>query len=166
VGFFGWVFYWQPCLLLLGAAVRLLALVPRHRQLTFHPHKVLPPHRIYIIYRKPVLRIRDVIPDPGSECYPFRIPDPNVIHSGSRIQIFFPLGSRTPDPHQKKFKYFNPKNWFLSSRKYDPGYSSQIWILFFYLSLIPDPGAKKAPDPGSGCATMTKIIQKSMRLNS
>ncbi len=148
-------FYWQPCLLLLGAAVRLFALVPRHSQLTLHPHKVLPPHRIYNISKTSA-------PDPG--CYPgsrirmLSIPDP-----GSK---FFPISDPGRRIRIKKFKYFNPKNWFLSSRKYDPGYSSRIWILFFYLSLIPDPGAKKAPDPGSGCATMSKIIQKSMRLNS
>jgi hypothetical protein len=44
---------------------------------------------------------------------------------------------------------------FLSSRKYDPGCSSRIRILIFYPSRIPDPGVKKAPDPGSAtlCAT-------------
>jgi hypothetical protein len=54
-----------------------------------------------------VLRIRDVYP-------------------GYRIR-FFPI----PDPH------FNPKKWFLSSRKYDPGCSFRIRIqFFFYLSRI------------------------------
>jgi hypothetical protein len=76
-----------------------------------------------------VLRIRDVYP--GSEFFP------------SRIRI-------------KEFKYFNPKKWFLSSRKYDSGCSSRIWILTFYSSRIPDPGVKKAPDPGSGFATLRK----------
>jgi hypothetical protein len=51
------------------------------------------------------------IPDPR-----FRIPDPNGLHPGSRIRI-------------KEFKYFNPKKWFLSSRKYDPGCSSRIRML-------------------------------------
>ncbi len=61
------------------------------------------------------------IPDPGSDFLPSRIPDPNRLHPGSRILI-------------KEFKYFNQKKkWFLSSKKYDPGWSSQI------------------PDPGSGC---------------
>jgi len=55
------------------------------------------------------------IPDPGSEFFPSRIPDPNFFYPGSRIRI-------------KEFKYFNPKNWFLSSRKYDPGCSSWIKI--------------------------------------
>jgi hypothetical protein len=36
---------------------------------------------------------------------------------------------------------------FLSPRKYDPGCSSRILVLFFLP--IPDPGVKKAPDPGS-----------------
>ncbi len=61
-----------------------------------------------------VLRIRDVYP--GSEFFP------------SRIRIFF------------VFKY-NPKNWFLSSRKYDPGWSS--WIR------IPDHGSRGQKGAGS-----------------
>ncbi len=52
-----------------------------------------------------------LITDPGSNFFPSRIPDPNCLHSGSRIRI-------------KEFKHFNPKKtktkWFLSSRKYDP----------------------------------------------
>jgi hypothetical protein len=50
------------------------------------------------------------IPDPGSDFFPSRIPDPNCLNPGSRILI-------------KEFKYFNPKKakkWFLSSKKYDP----------------------------------------------
>ncbi len=56
--------------------------------------------------KKAVLRIRDVYP--GSDFFPSRIPDPNCFHPGSWICI-------------KEFKYYNPKKWFLSSRKYDPG---------------------------------------------
>ncbi len=71
------------------------------------------------------------IPDPVSDFFPSRIPDPNCLHPGSRIRI-------------KELKYFNPKKtkkWFLSSRKYDPGCSSRI----------PDPDADFLPitDPGS-----------------
>ncbi len=71
------------------------------------------------------------IPDPVSDFFPSRIPDPNCLHPGSRIRI-------------KEFKYFNPKKnkkKFLSSRKYDPGCSSRI----------PDPDAEflPIPDPGS-----------------
>ncbi len=73
--------------------------------------------------KKTVLRILDVYP--GSRIRLFSIPDPNCLHPGSRIRI-------------KDFKYFNPKKWFLSSRKYDPGCSSRI------------------PDPGSGSATLGK----------
>jgi hypothetical protein len=46
------------------------------------------------------------IPDPGTDFFPSRIPDPNCLHPGSRILI-------------KEFKYFNPqksKKWFLSSK--------------------------------------------------
>jgi hypothetical protein len=56
------------------------------------------------------------IPDPGSEFFPSRI---------------------------KEFKYFNPKNCNLSSRKYDSGCSSRIRILIFYPSRIPDQGVEK-----------------------
>jgi hypothetical protein len=70
------------------------------------------------------------------------IPDPNFFHPGFLIHIRI-----------KDFKYFNPKK-VLSSRKYDPGCSSRIRILIFYPSWIPDPGVKKAPDPGPGSATL------------
>ncbi len=61
-------------------------------------------------------------------------PGSEIFHPGSRIRI-------------KEFKYFNPKKWFLSYRKYDLGCSSRIRI--FHPSRISDPGVKKAPDPGS-----------------
>ncbi len=66
------------------------------------------------------------------------IPDPNFFHPGSAS------------------KYFNPKKWFLSSRKYDTACSSRIRIPDpdpEFLT-IPDPGVKKAADPGSGSATL------------
>jgi hypothetical protein len=85
----------------------------------------------------------------GSGMWLSRIPDPTFFHPGSRIRTVC-----IPDPGstaknlsiltQKK-----PKKWFLSSRKYDPGCSSRIRMLTFYPSRIPDPGIKKAPDPGS-----------------
>jgi hypothetical protein len=34
---------------------------------------------------------------------------------------------------------------------------SRIRMLTFYQSRIPDPGVKKAPDPGSGSATLVVI---------
>jgi hypothetical protein len=76
------------------------------------------------------------IPGLGSDFFPSRIPDPNFFPPGSQIRI-------------KEFKYFNPKKWFLSSRKYDPGCSSRIRVLTFYPSRIPDPGVKRhrIPDP-------------------
>jgi hypothetical protein len=79
------------------------------------------------------------IPDPGSDFFPSRIPDPNCLHLGSRILI-------------KEFKYFKKrKKRFLSSKKYDPGCSSRIPDpdADFLPSRIPDPGVKKAPNPGS-----------------
>ena len=55
----------------------------------------------------------------------FSIPDPNFFNPGSRIRI-------------KEFKYFNPKKWFLSSWKYDPGFSSRItglWIRIHFFRI-------------------------------
>ncbi len=75
-----------------------------------------------------VLRIRDVYP--GSNFFSFRI---------RTVAI--------PDPGyaSKNLSILTPKKRFLSSRKYDPGCSSQIQMLTFYPSRIPDPGVKKAP---------------------
>ncbi len=74
---------------------------------------------------------RIFISDPGAKFF----------HPGSRIRI-------------KEFKYLNPKNWFLSTWKYDSGCSSRIWIPDPDpdpdLLSIQDPGVKKAPDPGYG----------------
>jgi hypothetical protein len=87
------------------------------------------------------------IPDPTFFHPGSWIPDPNCLHPGSRIRI-------------KEFKYFNPKKWFLSSRKYDPGCSSRIPDPDPDFLPIPDPGVKKAPDPGSGSATLVKKINE------
>jgi hypothetical protein len=76
------------------------------------------------------------IPDPGSDFFPSWIPDPNCLHSGSRIC--------------KEFKYFNPqkpKKWFLSCRKYNPGCSSRIRMLTFYPSRIPESKRHLITDP-------------------
>jgi hypothetical protein len=80
------------------------------------------------------------IPDPKSD---FSIPDPrsrvNRI-SGSWVRIRI-----------KEFKYFEPTKIVSKlSGKYDPECSSRMPDpdLDFYPSRIPDPGAKKALDPG------------------
>ncbi len=72
----------------------------------------------------------------------FSIPDPNF---PSRIRI-------------KEFKHFNPKKWFLSSRKYGPGCSSRIPDPDPYFLPIPDPGVKKAPDTVFGSATLKRPV--------
>ncbi len=92
-----------------------------------------------------VLRIRDVYP--GSNFFPSRIPDPNCLHPGSRIRI-------------KEFKYFNPKKWFLSSRKYDPGCSSRIRMLTFYPSRIQGSKRHRIPDldPQHCCLVMILLL--------
>jgi len=41
-----------------------------------------------------------------------------------------------------------------------PGFRSRVRILIFYPSRITDPGFKKAPDPGSGSATLHAQIQE------
>jgi hypothetical protein len=67
---------------------------------------------------------------------------------------FFPSRIRI-----KEFRYFNPKKWFPSSRKYDLGCSFQIRIPdpdSDFLP-IPDPRVKKAPDPGSGSARLFRL---------
>ncbi len=66
---------------------------------------------------------KDIKPSGGQCCGSgMFIPDSNFLYPGSWI----------PDP----------KKWFLSSRKYDPGCSSRIRVLIFYPSRIPDPGVK------------------------
>jgi hypothetical protein len=72
--------------------------------------------------KNPVLRIRVVIPNPGSDLF----------HPGSEL---FPSRILIKD-----FKYLNPKKWFLSSRKYDPGCSSRI----------PDPDSDFLPIADTG----------------
>jgi hypothetical protein len=89
-----------------------------------------------------VLRIRDVFLGSGSDfSHPvsefFAIPDPNFLHHGSEF-FLSRIGSSIPDPNffhpgsasrkLRIFNYFNPKKWFLSSEKYDPGSSFRIWI--------------------------------------
>jgi hypothetical protein len=71
---------------------------------------------------KKALRIRDVYP--RSRIRLFSIPDPKFFHPGSA---------------SKEFQYFNPKKWFLSSKKYDPGCSSPI----------PDTGSRGQKGTGS-----------------
>ncbi len=93
------------------------------------------------LYTPAVLQIRDVYP--GSYFF----------HSRSRVRIF-----SIPDPGSAS------KNWSILTQKL-VSKLSEIWSgLFrigirdpnpdFYLSQIPDPWVKKAPDPGSGSATL------------
>jgi hypothetical protein len=80
----------------------------------------------------------------------------------SRIQ-----GSKRFRIRIKEFKFFNLKELFLSSRKYDPGCSSRIWIPDPDLDFLPisDLGSRgEAPDLGSGSATMIFSLPCSLYL--
>jgi hypothetical protein len=82
-----------------------------------------------------------------------------ILGLGSRIRLF-----SIPDPGSRiritEFMYFNPKKWFLSSRKYDPCCSSPIQGPDPYFLPIPDPGStdQNALDPGSGSATLHNVF--------
>jgi hypothetical protein len=72
----------------------------------------------------------------GSRIRTLRSRIPGQKDSGSRIRI-----------HIKEFKYFEPKKMFPSFRKYDLVCSSQIRILIFYPSRIPESKRHRIPDP-------------------
>jgi hypothetical protein len=74
-----------------------------------------------------VFRIRDVYP--GSNFFSSRIRTFPISDSGSAS------------------KCFNPKNWFLSPRKYDSGCSSRIRIQTFYPSRIQGSKRHRIQDP-------------------
>ncbi len=63
----------------------------------------------------------------------YQIPfySPTVLPPVLRIQDFYPGSKFFPSWIRIK-EVFNPKKWFLSSRKYDLGCSSKIKILIFY----------------------------------
>ncbi len=84
-------------------------------------------------------------PDPGSEFF----------HSGSRIRIFF-----FPDPGSEFFPS-RIRNFFIPDPKFPsriPKIVAKLWVVHpgsgSRFLPIPDPGVKKAPDPGSGSATL------------
>jgi hypothetical protein len=68
------------------------------------------------------------VADPGclSRIRLFPIPDPNCLHPGSRIRT---VSIPEPGSSSKNLSILTPKKakkWFLSSKKYDLGYSSRI----------------------------------------
>jgi hypothetical protein len=79
--------------------------------------------------------------------------------------------SRIPDPSFsiqdpgsiQEFKYFNPKKMVSELSEIRSGLFIPDPDPGFYPSLIPDPGVKKAPDPGSGSATLVPIFPKKTR---
>ncbi len=84
-----------------------------------------------------MLWIQEVKPDPGSEFF----------YSGSRIPI-----------HIEELKYFEPKKFFPSPRKYDPGCSSRVRIPDPDLDFlpIPDHGSSGQKNTGSGTLEKTR----------
>jgi hypothetical protein len=109
------------------------------------------------------------IPDP--DFYPFRIPDQTatkdrgekklvvkpffVATISQKCKLFYFLNAEEKNLGQfsKNYRTFS-KNLSLSSKKYGVGIRDPERNLFW----IPDPGpgVKKAPDPGSGSATLDK----------
>jgi hypothetical protein len=84
-----------------------------------------------------------------------------------RILDVYP-GSRVdkvpdPDPHShphQRIQVFSTQKLFLSSQKNDQGMFISDPIFF----PIPDPGVIKAPDPGSGSATLQHLTINRERL--
>ncbi len=103
------------------------------------------------------------IPDPGSDFIPSRIPDPNCLHPGSskNLIILTPKKAKKWCLSSRKWSGLfipDPGSGCLSSKKYDQGCSSRIPDpdADFLPSRIPDPGVKKAPNPGSATLQATK----------
>jgi hypothetical protein len=97
------------------------------------------------------------IPDPGFRILLFSIPDTGFELSPSRI----------PDPHQSILTSKKAKNWFLSSKKYDPGCSSRIpesWIRILTFSHKGSwiQGSKRHPIPDPGSATLIYFLVSDM----
>jgi hypothetical protein len=126
-----------------GRYLQLRSRLPHARQRTEY-HRGIAKQRMYLLFPH-LLFWESILQCCGSRMF---IPDPNFFHPGSRIRIF------TSRIRIKEFKYFNPKKLFQSTRKYHLGFSSRIRILSFYPSRNPNSGIKKAPDPGSGSATV------------
>ncbi len=99
------------------------------------------------------------IPDQDPNFFPFRIPDP-----GSKRH-------RTSDPGSARLLLTGLEEDGATYRELSPGSSwrgsgSGIRILIFYPSRIPDPGVKKASDPGSATLLLTglnkRMVQRSV----
>jgi hypothetical protein len=82
-------------------------------------------------------------PDPD---FSIRVPDP-----GSWVKKTLDPGSATMNYQYHSTEVFLAQKLLISSRKYDRGCLSQIPYLGSQIRIfsIPDPGAKKAQDPGS-----------------
>jgi hypothetical protein len=94
------------------------------------------------------------VADPG--CLS-RIPDPTFFHPGSLIRTVSIPDHGSASKNLSILTPKKPKKWFLSSRKYDSGCSSRIPDPDADFLSIPDPGVKKAPDPGYGSATLLTV---------
>jgi hypothetical protein len=89
------------------------------------------------------------VADPGCKNIKIKMffPDPSFFtffHPGFRICF-------------KEFKYFNPRKWFLSSRKYDPGCSSRIRDPEILPTPDPNPGVNRHRIPDTGSATLLLV---------
>jgi hypothetical protein len=102
-------------------------------------------------YNCALIKVDCSVADPG--CLS-RMPDPTFFHTGSRIRT---VSIPDPEAASKNLTILTPKKkkkWVLSSRKYDLGCSSRIPDPDADFLPIPDPGVKRAPDLGSGSATL------------
>ncbi len=93
---------------------------------------------------------------------PYRLSSVADLGCLSRIRLFsiLDLGSEMfPSRIRiKEFKYFNPKKWLLSFRKYDPGCSTRIRILTFYPSRIQGSKGHRIPDPDPQHRTLVRRL--------
>jgi hypothetical protein len=122
----------------------------------------LPTYRIFAVSKSDEL-VEDVWERvPASGCGPGEVSHPSTctqyiqLHSAAVLRIRDVYPGSEFFPSRIRIKQFNnvTQKLFLSSRKYDPGCSPRIPDPDFHPLWIPDPGVKKAPDPGSGSATL------------
>ncbi len=150
-------------------------LAPPHRLLRDCRHRLPPPlrhlHGGHQGQPHSVLRIRDVYP--GSDFWLSRIPDLGSKNSNKRegwkkicCPIFFWSHKNHKIEYYINFELVKKKNSGQFAKNYRTFYPNRCHRAFKDKGLgsgiqkkpIPDPGVKKAPDPGSGSATLFSLL--------